>query len=79
MSNVSKFSAGFATNVNERLRGAFGFVLNLAWAMLLKDIFSHIVGKDPGMKKMFFVVLLLTAFSVAFSVTMPENMAAYVA
>lgn len=59
----------FSTELGSRLRTrggeVFTYMLNLAWIMLFRDVFSLLMGPDPPLPLRLFVAVLFSAIAAA--------------
>ena len=56
-----------AQRLNKRRNEVFGYLVNLAWIMLFREMYVLLVGKDASITTRFIVAIVFTIVSVAFT------------
>ena len=62
-----RFAQELAQRLNKRRNEVFGYLVNLAWIMLFREMYVLLVGKDASITTRFIVAIVFTIVSVAFT------------
>ena len=78
MGRLGEFKTELHVRLDKRRHEIFGYLLNLAWILLFKEIYSLLFGDDPGLLMRIVVALSLTVLSVGVTVVRSDASAVVV-
>ena len=73
MNYRQRFRRDLETRLRKRGSEVFGYLLNLAWIMLFRDIFSLLTGKDPPLYVRILVAITCTVIAVLVAMWHPPE------
>ena len=64
MRRLDRFKAEFISRLKTRGTEVWGYLLNIAWIMLFRDVYGFVVGKNPPFYVRFLVAVTFTVIAV---------------